>query len=66
MHNEATKIDFVTCGVEPKGKLFLRASPLLNSEKLKTELKQKKNAQLEVVSRLIERCRMPKIYIQRL
>ena len=55
MPNEVTKINFLTCGVKPKGELFLRASALLNSEKSKTELKQKKNVQLEVVNRLIER-----------
>ncbi len=50
-----TEIDFVTCGVEPRGKLFLRASKiLLNSGKLKAKSYQRNNSLSEVTFRLIQ------------
>lgn len=55
-----TEIDFVTCGIKPKGELFLRASEiLLNFKKLKAKLSQRKNSLSEVTFRLI------KIYVWR-
>ncbi|MGB8508346.1 MAG: hypothetical protein WCD76_08070, partial [Pyrinomonadaceae bacterium] len=51
-----TEIDFVTCGVKPRGELLLRASNvLLDTEKLKTQLDRRDDNPLEAACRLVQK-----------
>lgn len=53
--NVVSEIDFVTCGIKPRGGLFLRASKLLlNSKELKAKLYRRKNLLLKAAFGLIQ------------
>src|SRR5918912_3961982 len=52
----ATEIDFVTCGIKPKGELYLRASKLLEDfDKRKARPSRKKDFPVEAAFGLVEK-----------